>query len=149
MTRKIFYLISFLAVFILTGCNQNRVSINNQISDPHVIVENPSLHKWLQLERVNYFERKDGLMEVEVKFRNFSDYNQLLSYRINWLDENGFVQKSILSRWVVSEVEERRSLVIHGIAPSIKVKSFEIRLQEPTKDDNLRRDSYHYEYQGN
>lgn len=147
--KKISIVIAFLMAIFFTGCNQNQVTLNNQISDPHVIIENPSIYKWLQLERVNYFTREDGLMEVEAKFRNFSDDNQILSYRIDWMDANGFVQKTILSKWTVTEVEERRSLVIHGIAPSMKVKEFEIRLQEPTKDDSLRRDSYHYEYQGN
>ena len=147
--KKVLVLVAVIAVFIFSGCNQNRITVNNQISDPHVIIENESIYNWLQLEKVNYFTRKDDLMEVEARFRNFSDWNKVLAYKINWMDENGFVEKTILSKWTITEVEERRGFIIHGIAPSMKIKSFEIRLQEPTKDDKLRKDSYHNEYQGN
>ena len=147
--KKFLLLFAVLTTVIFTGCNQNRVAIDNTISDPHVIIENPSIYNWLKLERVNYFTREDGLMEVEVRFRNFTNSNKVLAYRINWMDKNGFVQKTILSKWTITEVEERRGLIIHGIAPSMKVKDFEVRLQEPTKDDSLRKSSYHNEYQGN
>jgi len=147
--KRIGIVFAIFAIFLFTGCNQNKVSIDNKITDPHVIIENPSIYNWLKLERVNYFTREDGLMEVEARFRNFSSSNKVLAYKVNWMDKNGFVQKTILSKWTITEVEERRGLIIHGIAPSMKVKDFEIRLQEPTKDDSLRKSSYHNEYQGN
>ena len=138
-----------ISIFVFSGCNQKQVDINQKISDPHVIIENPSIYKWLQFDDVNYFKREDGLMEVEVRFRNFTNSNKIVSYKIDWMDENGFIQKSILSKWVIVEIEERRNLVIHGISPSTKIENFKIRLQEPTKDDRLKRDAYHYEYQRN
>lgn len=147
--KKIILLLAIFSALIFSGCNQNKVSVNNQITDPHVLIENESIYNWLQLERVNYFTREDGLMEVEARFRNFSNLNKVLAYKISWMDKNGFVEKTILSKWTITKVEERRGLIIHGIAPSMKIKKFEIRLQEPTKDDNLRKDSYHNEYQGN
>lgn len=147
--KKVIFLFALFATIIFSGCNQNKVTLNNQISNPNVIIENESLYNWLKLEKVNYFTRKDGLMEVEARFRNFSNSNEVLAYKINWMDENGFIEKTILSKWTITKVEERRGLIIHGIAPSMKIKDFEIRLQEPTKDDSLRKDSYHNEYQGN
>lgn len=143
-------LLSFMVILsfsFFTGCVQTQVDLTPRISDPHIIVENPSLYKWLQLERVNYFERKDGLIVVEAKFKSLSQFNEKVAYKIDWMDENGFTQKSILSRWMVSEVEQRRSFIIRGIAPSIKIKDFEIKLQEPTSDDKKRKDSYHNQYQ--
>ncbi len=147
--KKLYVLFLILVSVLFTACNQNQVVLNNKISDSHIIVENESLYNWLNLDVVNYFMRKDSLLEVEARFRNFTSNNKLLAYKIDWMDDNGFIQKSILSKWIIVKVEERRNLVIHGIAPGIKVKSFRIRLQEPTKDDNLRKDSYHQEYQGN
>lgn len=130
-----------------TGCTQNQVDLTPRISDPHILVENPSLYGWLELERVNYFKREDGLIVVEARFKNLSQYNQKVAYKIDWMNKNGFIQKSILSRWIVSEVEQNRSFVIKGIAPSMKIKDFEIRVQEPTRDDRQRKDSYHNQYQ--
>lgn len=144
-------LINFIWIFIVgivfIGCAQNQVDIKPKITDSHIIIENQSLDDWLQLEKVNYFKRKDELLVVEVKFKNTSIFNKKVAYKIDWIDENGFTEKSILSRWVVTEVEEGRSFVIRGISPSIKINDFEIRLQLPTSDDKNRKDSYHYNYQ--
>lgn len=141
------WIVGLIAVAMFAGCVQP-VVINKTITDPHVIIENESIYDWLQFENVNYIQRDDGLIEVEAVFRNFTSNNKVLAYKIDWIDQNNFIQKSILSKWTIVKVEERRNLVIHGISPSMKVKDFRIRLQEPTDDDELRRDSYHYEYQG-
>lgn len=146
--RAIKYLLLLASTIFLVGCTQNQVVINQNVSDPHVVIENPSIYEWLQFDDINYVTRNDGLMEVEAKFRNFTTNNKVLAYKIDWEDENGFVQKTLLSKWTITQVEERRNLIIHGISPSTKVKNFKIRIQEPTKDDNLRKDSYHYNYQG-
>ena len=146
--RKI--LLSFMMILsfsFFAGCAQTQVDLTPRISDPHVLVENPSLYDWLELEKVNYFKREDGLIVVEAKFKSLSQFNQNVAYKIDWMDKNGFTQKSILSRWIVSEVEQRRSFIIRGIAPSIKITDFEIRLQVPTSDDKQRKDSYHNQYQ--
>lgn len=147
MKKLIGLVLSLLAVLFLSGCVQNQVDIKPRITDPHIIVENDSLYNWLQLEKVNYFTRNDGLLVVEAKFKNITPINNKVGYKIDWIDENGFTQKSILSRWIITEVEESRSFVISGISPSIKIKDFEIRLQLPTSDDKNRKDSYHYNYQ--
>jgi len=145
--KNLCLLLSAIFVILLTGCVQNQVDLNPRVSDPHLIIENPSLNEWLELEKVNYFEREDGLLIVEAKFKNLSSFNKKAAYKIEWMDKNGFTQKSLLSKWSVVEVEQNRSFIIHGISPSIKVKDFEIRLQLPTTDDNKRKDSYHNEYQ--
>ncbi len=147
MKKKNLSFIIILIFSFFTGCTQNQVDLTPRISDPHILIENQSLHDWLKLERVNYFKRKDDLLVVEVKFRNLSQSNERLAYKIDWIDENGFTQKSILSRWIISEVEQKRSFIIRGIAPSIKIKDFEIRLQKPSSDDRKRKDSYHNQYQ--
>lgn len=147
MKKILVNLFLILGLSFFSGCAQNQVDLKPRISDSHVIVENQDLYKWLEIERINYFTRNDDFLVVEAKFKNLSSFNQNVAYKIDWIDENGFTQKSILSRWVNVEVEQNRSFVIHGIAPSIKVKDFEIRLQIPTSDDSKRKDSYHNEYQ--
>lgn len=137
-------LITTIALF---GCAQNQVDIRPKIIDSHILIENTNLNKWLELEKVNYFKRKDGLLVVEAKFKNTNSSNKNVAYKIDWIDKNGLTQKSILSRWIVSEVESNRSFIINGISPSITVSDFEIRLQEPTRDDKNRKNSYHLEYQ--
>lgn len=147
MNKLIISIIAFCAINIFSGCVQNNVDLKPRISDSHVLFENSNLYDWLELEKVNYFKRKDDLLVVEGRFNNLSSFNKKVAYKINWIDENGFIEKSILSRWIVVEVEQNRSFIISAISPSIKVKDFEIRLQIPTSDDKNRKDSYHSAYQ--
>ncbi len=138
-------IVAFLAMF--SGCTtQPRATINQNISDPHIRFENPRLYDWLKFEFVNYVQRKDGMLEFEARFVNYSLSNKTLAYKVNWKNENGFVQKTLMSRWVFAEVEAKRSLVIHGISPNAKSSDFEVILQEPTRDDSLRKDSYRSTY---
>lgn len=146
MKKISIFLITIISLVFFNGCAQ-QADIKPRVTDPHIIVENTSLYNWLDLEKVNYFKRDDGLLVVEAKFKNYSTFNHKVAYKIDWIDKNGFTEKSILSRWVVAEVEQRRALVIKGIAPSIKITDFEIRLQNPTSDDANRKDSYHSDYQ--
>ena len=146
--KKLFFLaLSLLGMIFLSGCVQNQVDLKPRISDSHIIVENSSLYEWLELEKINYFEREDGLLVVEAKFKNLSSFKKNIAYKIEWIDKNGFTQKTILSKWTIVQIDEKRSLLIQGISPSVKVKDFEIRLQLPTSDDNKIKDSYHNEYQ--
>lgn len=89
-------LINFIWIFIVgivfIGCAQNQVDIKPKITDSHIIIENQSLDDWLQLEKVNYFKRKDELLVVEVKFKNTSIFNKKVAYKIDWIDENGFTE---------------------------------------------------------
>ncbi|MGJ0336115.1 DUF1425 domain-containing protein [Aliarcobacter cryaerophilus] len=147
MKKIVSLIICVFATFSLTACVQNQMDTKPRITDPHILVENSDLYDWLKLERVNYFKRKDDLLVVEAKFKNTTSFNKSVAYKIDWIDENGFTEKSILSRWIVTEVEDGRSFVINAISPSTKIKDFEIRLQIPTSDDKNRKDSYHSDYQ--
>lgn len=147
MSKLIISIIVLFIMNVFSGCVQNNVDLKPRISDSHVLVENTNLYEWLELEKVNYFKRKDDLLVVEGRFNNLSSINKKVAYKINWIDEDGFVEKSILSRWIVVEVEQNRSFIISAISPSMKIKDFEIRLQIPTSDDKNRNDSYHSEYQ--
>lgn len=149
MKKRILLTSCLFVAALFTGCAQNQVDLNPRVTDSHVIIENPNLYDWLKLEKVNYFTRKDDLLVVEARLKNLSTFNKKVAYKIDWIDENGFTQKSILSKWVVAEVEERRDLIIQGISPSMKIKDFQIRIQVPTSDDSYRNDSYHNQYHGN
>ena len=89
-------LLALALIMFFTGCTQNQPSINTKISDPHVIMENGSLDGWLEFQTVNYVTREDGLMEVEARFRNYSSFDKIVAYKINWMDKNNFIEKSII-----------------------------------------------------
>lgn len=139
------YQILLVAMLVFAGCSQKNTAQNAPKTDLHII-QSPNLHKWLRLDDINYVKRADNLIQFEAYFTNTSSSNKLVSYKVEWKDENGFRQKTIMSKWTKTLVESGRSLNIGGISPSDKSSDFVIILQEPTKDDNKREDSYHKRY---
>jgi uncharacterized protein YcfL len=73
--------------------------------------------------------------------------NRNVAYKIDWIDKNGFIVKTILSKWKMATVEENRDFTINGVSPSNQIKDFVIRVQDTSRDDEQRKDSSHYEYQ--
>ncbi|WP_419766105.1 MAG: DUF1425 domain-containing protein [Arcobacter sp.] len=142
--KKVYLLIGILSLVLFSGCAQKEMEV---VSDSHIIIEDSSLDRWLKLERVNHVKRHDGFILLEAKFKNTSSTNKKVVYKIDWLDRNGFSERSILSKWKIAEVEAKRGFMIRAISPSIRAENFEIRLQEPTQDDMKRKDSYSTEYQ--
>lgn len=140
-----FYQILLVAMLVFTGCAQQNSQNFAQKMDSHII-QSPNLGKWLRLDDLNYAKRSDNLIQFEAYFTNTSSSNRLVSYKVEWKDENGFTQKTIMSKWTKTLVESGRTLSIGGISPSVKSADFVIFLQEPTKDDKKRDDSYHKRY---
>lgn len=139
-------------LFVFSGCAKNEdylINLEKFKSEPKIILQTEELAEWIFLEEINSYNRPDGLLEIEARFQNNSNSNEKLSYKIDWRDENGFTYKSILSKWIVVEVEENRKLIIKGISPSIKVRDFRIRIQKPTADDTYRKNQNNNQYQGN
>ncbi len=143
--RKVMWFCLVLSMSLWMGCsahNNNAAVINQRITDPHVRIEDPDIQNWLKFDFINYVQRKDALIEFEAKFTNYSPYNKTLAYKVEWVDENGFTQKTLMSRWILAEVEGKRNLIIHGISPNMKTKNFVVVLQRPNYHDDLRQDSY-------
>ncbi len=147
--RKLFLCYCISMLFLGAGCASRTHKADEQrmaVTNPRVKIEDSAIQKWLRTDFVHTVQRADGLVEFEARFTNMSRYGKKLAYKVEWLDENGFVQKTLMSRWILSEVEGRKNLVIHGISPSAAVKDFFLILQRPNYYDNLKRDAYHKQH---
>jgi len=145
--KKIYLTLVIVSAIIFAGCAQKDVKVEPKLSDDEHIIIDSSLNSWLKLEKLNYFQKSDGFWVVQAKFKNMTFTNRNVAYKIDWIDKNGFIIKSILSKWKVATVEENRDFIINGVSPSNQIKDFEIRVQRTSIDDEKRKDSSHYEYQ--
>ncbi|MDR1460477.1 MAG: DUF1425 domain-containing protein [Campylobacteraceae bacterium] len=133
--RKMFYLLAFLAL-IFTGCADKSPQLN--VAYSNVIFENDSIKEWLVLQNIISVVRDDGFIEVEVVGKNISSSKQILTYNVDWYDQNGFVIKSILVKRKIASIENGKSIIIHVISPSENAASYKVRFGLPTSDDELR-----------
>ncbi|MDR1614053.1 MAG: YcfL family protein [Campylobacteraceae bacterium] len=133
--RKIFYFLASLALFF-TGCADKSPQINT--SNPNIIFESDSLGEWFVLQNVVSLKRTDGFIEIEITGKNHSSSKQVLTYNIDWYDQNGFIIKSILVKRKIASVESGKSIIIHAVSPSENTASYKVRFGIPTEDDELR-----------
>ncbi|NLY04165.1 MAG: YcfL family protein [Campylobacter sp.] len=140
------HLLSIATVALLfTGC---AISPEERLAEHNIIVEDSGIMRDFKIVSVVSKDRDDGLKEAQAVLKNDTSKNRKISYKVDWVDKDGFVQDSLLSKWKTVNVEAGRNAIISGISPSIDTSDFKIRINYPSKDDEKRIDSAHYEYQG-
>lgn len=140
------YLLIAVAGIVFLGCG---ISPSQRLKEHNIIVEDKSIMDDFKIVSVVSKDRDDGLKETQAVLKNDTNKNQLISYKIDWLDKDGFVRESILSKWKTVNVEAKKDVIIGGISPSINASEFKIRINYPTKYDKKRVNPANYEYQGN
>ncbi|MDR2790780.1 MAG: YcfL family protein [Campylobacteraceae bacterium] len=133
--RKMFYFLAFLTL-IFTGCADKTPQLQSPSSN--IIFESDKLGKWFALQNVVSLKRDDNFMEIEVTGKNNSDDKEVLTYNIDWYDQNGFIIKTILTKRKIASVESGKSIIIHAVSPSANAVNYKIRFGVPTEDDELR-----------
>lgn len=69
----------------------------------------------------------NGLLEVEMTFK--SNYTKDLMYKIDWLDENGFVLKDAVNEeYRTLRIPSNQKIILRKIAPNRLAKDFKIQI---------------------
>lgn len=139
------YLFGVFVAIALIGCG---ISPKERLAEHNIILEDDDIMDDFKIVSVASKDREDGLKEAQAVLKNDTKKNRQIAYKVDWIDENGFVRDSILSKWKVVEVEAGRNVVIEGISPNSSISDFKIRLNYPSKDDKFRKNPAHFEYQG-
>ncbi len=130
MKTKVFIMLASLALFF--GCTSNNELYPPSTKDSRVTYKDVSLHEWLQLQSVKSRKNADGLLRFQAKFVNTVASDKSLLYRISWIDKEGFVQKSILSRWNKAVVKGNSFVYIDGISPNGNSRDYTLEVLNDT-----------------
>ena len=71
-----------------------------------------------------------GLMEVQLAGVNNTSSYKKLEYRIEWLDNNGFLIETIMSRWTDFPAYGNSEFGFKAVAPSTDATDFRIKIRE-------------------
>lgn len=137
--KKFLIIFSFL---IFCGCV-------NKIDHPNFAIEDSKIYDYFEFVSLNENDRQDGLKQIQAIFKNYTDDDTKVAYRVDWFDENGFLIKSIMSSWKVAIVEGKRDLVIESISPSLKAKTYKVKMQFPNNNDEMLNNIAVYEFSKN
>ncbi|MDR1285205.1 MAG: DUF1425 domain-containing protein [Campylobacteraceae bacterium] len=131
-----FYFLASLAL-VFIGCADKTPQIN-PAAYSNIVFENNNIKEWFVLQNIISVVRDDGFIEVEVVGKNISSSKQILTYNVDWYDQNGFTIKSILVKRKIASIENGKSIIIHVISPNANAASYKVRFGLPTSDDELR-----------
>ncbi len=130
--------VAVLALFVLGGChpgsNDARVSTpkgvqsdtlgSNVITRPVGDFVNFLVGKGIEITNVIDRRTQDNLLQVQVSGVNHSTKRKIIDYRTEWLDKDGILVDSAMTRWESQSVMPKGTFSIVAIAPHPRVTDF-------------------------
>lgn len=113
-----------LAVFLLSSC------VVTRHIDPRVSIINKHLASGVSISKVSSVRNDSDFLEVQVTGVNQTAFYKKLEYRIEWLDQNGLVIPTILSRWTEFPAFENTEFRFKAIAPKVTATDFRILIRK-------------------
>lgn len=121
--------VALLSLSIFSGCTQT------QGPNPSVVtIHEKCATDTLEIIDIKGQKRADGFMQIQVVGRNNANEYQKLEYKIVWLDGNGFVIKSILSKWREASADAKQEFYITNISPNAKANDFKLYIRQNNKE---------------
>ena len=125
MKKTVLTLISFVAIF--SGCVEQ--------PNPSVVTVNEKCGTdTLKIINIKGQKQADGFMKTQITGMNSADHYQKLEYKIIWLDRDGFVIKSILSKWRETPADAKQEFYITNISPNTKASDFRLYIRQNEKE---------------
>lgn len=125
--KKSIFMLAFIAI-LLNGCNGGKTT-NVVLEDPiydSSLVSFEAISKNV-VQSVKKRFNNNGLLECEIILKSTEPIN--IAYKIDWLDEQGYVLTNALDdHYKNIRLNSNRELVINKLAQDTRAKSFKIYL---------------------
>jgi uncharacterized protein YcfL len=118
-------------VNVASGVRSDRPG-NNIITRP--VAEFVSVVVGDGIEITDLKERRTaaGLLEVQVSGYNHALNRRKFDYRVEWLDADGVVLDSIMSKWMICSAMPRSGFAFKLISPNARAQNFRINTRPNT-----------------
>ncbi len=123
--KKICRIMVVIMVLSFFGC-----APKTKPMDPRVAIIDTSIARKLPITEVLTHTNPDGFMVVQITGRNYTSNYYKLEYKVDWLDNNGLLIKTILSKWTSFPAYEQTEYRFNAIAPKATAKDFRVKLRE-------------------
>lgn len=130
--------VMLLVSLFLTGC-KNIPPVTSGVGSENM-TQGDDFNKYLKIDNVelagklaisNVKSRAiNGLLEVNVELASRYEKSLQLQYHFNWFDKDGFVVESRKTPWKPIELHGAQKTTVRGLAPNIKVTSFNIYVRK-------------------
>ena len=99
---------------------------NNIITKPIGAGVSFLIGQGIKVENVKEVRTPEGFLQVQVSGRNESAFKKVFEYRAEWLDANGMIIDSIMSKWMTISVPGNSDFSFKVVAPSPKAENYRI-----------------------
>jgi len=99
-------------------------------TDSKVTIIDYFLASEISVTELKTLTNKGGLMEVQLTGVNNTSSYKKLEYRIEWLDKNGFLIKTVMSRWTNFPAYGNTKFGFRAVAPTTAATDFRIKIRE-------------------
>ena len=125
---KATFLVFFSLLMLVSGC------ANTQPKSNIAQVTDRCITDTISITDIKGKKQSDGFMKTQIIGQNISDSYQKLEYKIVWLDRDGFVIKTILSKWREASADANQPFYITNISPNTKADDFRLYIRQNNKE---------------
>jgi len=99
-----------------------------QIVEDTRVVTDASMAGRVAVTLLNERTAENGFMQLQVRFTNFRNTRQVVSYQLEWFDADGMNVTTASGGWRDLVLEAREDRFITTTAPNARAKDFIIKL---------------------
>ena len=132
---RVFFLLSML--FFLGSCAKNKVHSISKENPGDESLEpvmkkiefQGDLKDVLLVAGVKQSKVNEDLLKAEVRLQNLKDKEINLSYKIEWLDQNGMIVRDSSLVWFPLLIRGGESVAVSTVSTTSKAKNFHLKVQ--------------------
>ena len=137
-----FSLLSFLCLLLFSSCTRKETVGTVSKKDPQDQSPEPEmkkvefgggLDKSLDVIRITQGKAEGDLLRIQVELKNISSKEVMLTHKLEWLDQEGFLVKDTTLVWKPLMIRPGESKMIESISSSPRVTTFQLKVQ-PAKN---------------
>ena len=144
IVNTLLVVVFFAAAVVLSGCyepHDARVNMAEEVRSDSIgsnLVIRPIagalsalLGEGIEIKDVRTYRNDAGIMVLQVSGYNKATSVRRFDYKVEWLDEGGFVIESQASKWLPMSSRPKSSFSFSAVAPSKDVADFKIDTRKP------------------
>lgn len=103
-----------------------------QVVEDDRVVPDTMLARKIQLVQVKEVRTAAGLLQIQAELFNKSNRSEDVNYRFEWVDQDGLIIDTILSRWSRLTLTVGESVMVRALAPTPNAVDFRLKLVRPS-----------------
>ena len=137
-----FSVLSLLGVLLTFGCAKtgkvgtvSKKDPQDQNTEPEMkkVEFGEGLEKSLDVVRITQGKAEGNLLRIQVELKNISSKEVILTHKLEWLDQEGFLVKDTSLVWKALMIRPGESKMIESISSRPRVTTFRLKVQ-PAKN---------------